>query len=99
MVVVAGEPDVPAKVELFVTAGEEARAHRRWLELTGAGHSITEAEVLKNVRERDARDASREAAPMVAAADATVLDTSTMEVEAAVAAAVALVRTVWEAGS
>ena len=80
-----------ADVKLFVTASEAARAHRRWLELKAAGHLAEEAEVLNDVRARDARDASRDAAPMVAAADATIIDTSEMSIEEAVAAAEAVV--------
>ena len=85
-----------AEVKLFVTAGDIARAHRRWLELTASGHEITEEAVLANIRERDARDASRDAAPMVAAEDAVELDTSDLSIEDAVAAARALVAERWE---
>jgi CMP/dCMP kinase len=75
-----------AEVKLYVTASAEVRAHRRWLELGG-----DEARVLAEVMERDARDAGRDVAPMVAAVDALVLDTSAMTVEAAVDRAVAAV--------
>ena len=85
-----------AEVKLFVTAGDAARAHRRWLELTAAGHDITEKTVLANIRERDARDASRDAAPMVAAADAHQIDTSDMSIEEAVEAARARVANAWK---
>ena len=85
-----------ADVKLFVTANDTARAHRRWLELKDSGHDITEAEVLKNIQERDARDASRDAAPMVAADDAVVLDTSEMSIDVAVAAARAEVEKIWD---
>lgn len=81
-----------AEVKLFVTASDEARARRRWLELRETGHDVSEAEVLASVRARDARDAGRDAAPMRAAADAIVLDTSDLSVEEAVDAAVAVVR-------
>jgi len=76
-----------AEVKLFVTASPEVRAHRRWLEVGGDA-----AEVLAEVRERDARDMGRADAPLRAAADAVVLDTSEMTVEEAVARAVAAVR-------
>ena len=85
-----------AEVKLFVTANDNARAHRRWLELTSGGLEITEDAVLDNIRERDARDASRDAAPMVAAADATHLDTSDLTRDQAVQAAKDVVRKVWE---
>lgn len=75
-----------AEVKLYVTASAEVRAHRRWLEV-GGDQSL----VLAEVRERDARDMGRADAPLRAAADAVVLDTSEMTVEAAVAQAIALV--------
>ena len=81
-----------ADVKLFVTADDDTRANRRWLELTQSGVDITEAEVLANIQERDARDTSRDAAPMVAAADSTQLDTSDLSIDQAVEAAVSLVR-------
>ena len=75
-----------AEVKLYVTASAEVRAHRRWLEVGG-----DEARVLAEVIERDARDMGRAEAPLKPAMDAVVLDTSEMAIEAAVAAAVALV--------
>ncbi len=76
-----------AEVKLFVTASAEVRAHRRWLEVGG-----DEAEVLAQQIERDRRDAERAVAPLVPAADAVVIDTSGMDIAAAVAEAVALVQ-------
>ena len=84
-------PDAEAK--LYVTASDAARAHRRWLELTAAGHDVTEDGVLEDIRERDARDAGRSDAPMKAASDAVILDTSDLEVDEASAFALAAVRT------
>lgn len=75
-----------ADVKLYVTASTEVRAHRRWLEVGGA-----EAEVLSEVRARDARDAGRATAPLAQAAEAVLIDTSAMAIEEAVARAVALV--------
>lgn len=75
-----------AEVKLYVTASAEVRAHRRWLEVGGDA-----ARVLAEVIERDARDMGRAEAPLRPAVDAVVLDTSDMPIEAAVAAAVALV--------
>ncbi|MDG4649526.1 d(CMP) kinase [Roseibacterium sp. SDUM158017] len=80
-----------AEAKLFVTASAEVRAERRHRELLERGHQISLQEVLSDVRERDARDAGRSAAPMVAAEDAVVLDTSTLSIEDAVAAAIAAV--------
>ena len=81
-----------AEVKLFVTATEETRAHRRWLELRETDPELTEADVLALVRKRDARDASRDTAPMVAAEDAVSFDTSELSIDDAIAAAVDLVR-------
>ena len=72
-----------AEVKLFVTASPEVRAHRRWLELGGE-----EAEVLRALQDRDSRDSGRADAPLRPAADALVLDTSTLPVQAAVDRAV-----------
>ena len=80
-----------AEVKLFLTASDAARAHRRWLELVAEGHDVTEDEVLANVRDRDARDAGRDAAPMVAASDAVLLDTSDKTAEQAIAMAIDVV--------
>lgn len=80
-----------AEVKLFVTASPEVRAERRFLELTAAGHEVTRAGVLADVKARDERDSSRSAAPLRPAEDAVVLDTSELDIEAAVAAAVATV--------
>lgn len=76
-----------AEVKLFVTASAEIRARRRWLELDGE----TFEDVLAQVRERDERDMNRADAPMRAAADAVVLDTSELTSEAAIALALELV--------
>lgn len=73
-------PDAPAK--LFVTARPEVRARRRWLQLTGRGETVTFEETLEDIRRRDERDAGRGAAPMVQAADAVLLDTSDLDIEA-----------------
>ncbi|MCC6864202.1 MAG: (d)CMP kinase [Rhodobacteraceae bacterium] len=75
-----------AEVKLFVTANAEVRAHRRWLEVGG-----DEAEVLAQQIKRDRCDAERAVAPLVLAADAVVIDTSAMDIAAAVAEAVAVV--------
>jgi len=75
-----------AEVKLYVTASPEIRAHRRWLELGG-----DEAEVLAQVKDRDARDMGRADAPLRPAEDAVEIDTSTMTIDEAVARAIALV--------
>lgn len=76
-----------AEVKLFVTARPEVRAARRLAEL-GEGDFET---VLAQVRARDARDAGRAAAPLKAAADAVVLDTSEIGVDEAIARAAEIV--------
>ena len=80
-----------AEVKLFVTATPEVRARRRFDELSARGHDAAYEQVLRDVKARDARDSERSAAPLKPAADAHVLDTSEMGIDAAVAAAVALV--------
>lgn len=77
-----------AEVKLFVTASAEVRAKRRMDELAGRGLEADYDTVLADVRARDARDADRATAPMVAAADALTLDTSEMSAEDAIAAAI-----------
>jgi CMP/dCMP kinase len=82
-------PDADAK--LFLTATPKARALRRSRELRGdAGGSIYQR-VLADMKARDARDSVRQAAPLVAAADAVVIDTSTLDADAAFAAALAAI--------
>jgi cytidylate kinase len=78
-----------ASVKLFVTANPETRAQRRALELRGRGENVNFADVLADIRRRDERDSGRSAAPLAAAPDAVMLDTTEMDVEAAVRAAIA----------
>lgn len=80
-----------AHVKLFVTASAECRAERRYKELSDKGINVTPAQVLADVKERDARDSGRAAAPLIAADDAALIDTSEMTIEEAVAQAVAIV--------
>jgi cytidylate kinase len=67
-------PDAPIK--LYITASDEVRAERRLKELQSKGLDVTYDTVLKDMRERDARDRSREAAPMKPADDAITIDSS-----------------------
>ncbi|MGC9954344.1 MAG: (d)CMP kinase [Rhizomicrobium sp.] len=83
-------PDATAK--LFVDARPQIRAHRRWLELNEAGNAPAEAAILAEIVARDARDRSRPVAPLVPATDARLLDTSDLDIDAAFAAALALVK-------
>lgn len=80
-----------AQVKLYVTASAQCRAERRYKELSGKGHDVTPDGVLADVIARDTRDSERATAPMVAAADATQIDTSDMSIEQAIAVAIAAV--------
>ncbi len=77
--------------KIFVTASPEARATRRALELRSRGEKADYAAVLEDILKRDERDRSRAIAPLKAAKDAVVLDTTALDVEAAFAAALAIV--------
>jgi len=78
-----------AEAKLFITASPEVRARRRQAELAAADYEA----ILADIRARDERDSKRTTAPLLAAADAVTLDTSAMDIEAAVAAAVKAVET------
>jgi cytidylate kinase len=80
-----------ADVKIFVTASPEVRAQRRHLERQGRGEAITYEAVLADIRRRDERDAGREAAPMRPAADAVLLDTTNLDIEAAFDTAVSVI--------
>ncbi|MFN3663213.1 (d)CMP kinase [Yoonia sp.] len=80
-----------AQVKLFVTASAACRAERRFKELQAKGSETTLDAVLADVQARDTRDAGRSTAPLAAAADAVLIDTSDMSIAQAVAQAVALI--------
>jgi cytidylate kinase len=80
-----------ADVKLFVTASVEVRARRRLAELLSRGMAAHLEDVIIDLKARDARDSSRSAAPMAQADDAVLLDTSEMDIAAAIAAAIRLV--------
>jgi cytidylate kinase len=81
-----------ATVKLFVTAAPEVRARRRWLQLSKLDPALPFEAVLEDIRIRDARDSGRDAAPLTMAKDALLLDTSDLDIEAAIAAARSLVK-------
>lgn len=81
-------PDAPAK--LYVTASVQERGRRRWAELRANGEAADLADVTQEVRRRDAVDAARAAAPMRPAVDAQILDTTTLDADAAFARALGL---------
>jgi cytidylate kinase len=80
-----------ADVKIFVTASAAARAQRRALELARRGEKADYAAILADIAKRDARDSERAEAPLRAAPDAVVLDTTRLGVDAAFAAALDLV--------
>lgn len=81
-----------ADVKLFVTASTEIRARRRHAEQSARGESVSYERVLEVITRRDERDSARSDAPMRAAADAILLDTSEMGIEDAFNAAVGLIK-------
>jgi cytidylate kinase len=80
-----------ADVKIFVTASPEVRAERRTRELRAKGRTVEYDRILEEIRARDARDSGRTVAPLRAAPDAHLLDTSDMDIEAAFRAAVEIV--------
>jgi CMP/dCMP kinase len=80
-----------AEAKLFVTASAEERARRRMVELAERAEPADYAAILADIRRRDERDSTRSAAPLRQAADATLLDTTTLSPDAAFAEALAIV--------
>lgn len=80
-----------AEAKLFVVASVPARAERRFKEMQAAGKAVSLAEISADLEARDKRDRERAEAPLVAADDAVLLDTSDLGREAAIAAAIAIV--------
>ena len=70
-----------ARVKIFLTANEEVRAYRRWLELNRKGIKVDRSEILSNIRLRDQNDSSRRIAPLIKADDAVLIDTSDLSIE------------------
>jgi cytidylate kinase len=83
-----------ADVKIFVTASAEVRARRRAAELEHAGKPVDEVEVLADIRRRDERDTGRAAAPLKAAPEAHLLDTTHLDIDAAFRAALDIVEAV-----
>ena len=77
-----------ADVKLFVTASVEARAKRRWFEMSERGIDIELSEIEQDIARRDDRDISRADAPLIAASDAFVIDTTNLDKDAAIRAAI-----------
>lgn len=83
-------PEAPVKI--FVTASPDARALRRLREFEARGERADYETVLADIRRRDARDTERSSGPLVAAEDAVLLDTTALDVEQSVAAALEIVQ-------
>jgi cytidylate kinase len=81
-----------ARLKVFVTATPEERARRRHKQLIEKGISVTMESLLRDIRERDARDAGRAAAPLRPAADAVTLDTTDMTIATAIQTVLGLYR-------
>jgi CMP/dCMP kinase len=81
-----------ARLKVFVTASAEERARRRYKQLIAKGISVTMDSLLRDIRERDARDSARATAPLKPAADAVILDTTDLTIDAAIDAVLALYR-------
>ncbi len=80
-----------AEAKLFVTATPETRAGRRSRELIGRGEDGNYETVLADIRKRDERDSARSSAPLKKADDAVTLDTTSLDIENSVAAAIRIV--------
>jgi CMP/dCMP kinase len=80
-----------ADVKIYVTATPEVRARRRSAEYRAQGRNIDEAAVLADIRKRDERDQNRAAAPLRRAPDAHLLDTTHLDIDAAIRAAIDIV--------
>jgi cytidylate kinase len=83
-----------ARLKVFVTATPEERARRRYKQLIAKGISVTMESLLGEILERDARDAERAAAPLKAAPDAVILDTTSLTIEVAIDRVLGLYRDV-----
>ncbi len=83
-----------AEVKLYVTASDTVRATRRHAELAEKGGGLTVDDVLADLRARDARDTARAVAPLCAAPDALLLDTTELSIDAAVDKAIKAIESV-----
>jgi len=73
-----------ADLKIFLTASAEKRAQRRYKQLIEKGFSASITTLLRDLQERDARDAERSTAPLMPAADAVVIDSSELSVDGVV---------------
>jgi cytidylate kinase len=70
-----------AALKIFLTASAEARAQRRYSQLLARGESVSLPRLLEGIRERDARDSTRSASPLVAAKDAVLVDSTSLTID------------------
>jgi CMP/dCMP kinase len=80
-----------ADAKIFVTASPEVRAKRRAIEMSRLGQIASEAAILADIQRRDERDSKRAIAPLKPAADAHILDTSNLDIDAVLRHAIAIV--------
>ena len=83
-------PDAPVKI--FLTASAQSRAERRYNELIEKGQQVTMDGILHDINERDRQDMTRAVAPLKQAADAVLLDTSSLTLEESIAAVLRIIR-------
>ncbi len=82
-------PDADRK--LYITADVEERAKRRYREMVACGRDVSEDDILADLKLRDERDSNRATAPLRQAADAYLLDTTKLDIETALQAAIAYI--------
>mgnify|MGYP001061284323 CR=1 FL=1 len=88
-----------AEVKLYVTASVEVRAQRRCAEMQDAGREVSLDDMMADLAARDERDTNRSDAPLMVAPDAGLIDTTSLNKEAAIAAAVEAVNAAKEQGT
>jgi cytidylate kinase len=81
-----------ANLKFFITASDEVRAERRFKQLQSNNKLVSYADVLRDLKERDARDADRKVSPTKAASDAIVIDTSNLDAKAVLELTISLCR-------
>jgi cytidylate kinase len=81
-----------AKYKVFLTAGAEERAERRYKQLIEKGIDVNLGKIKEEIEARDRRDSEREAAPLAMAADALYIDSSDMSLEAVIQEVLSLIR-------
>ena len=81
-----------AQVKIFLTASAQKRAERRYKELKEKGHDVDFSALLEEIIQRDYNDSHRAAAPLKQAEDAVLLDTSELDLEGSVSAAISIIK-------